>query len=70
MPIDWYSTGGDTPRTIALDPAGRFLYAANQDSDTIVAFRVDASTGRLTETGQVLETGSPSSIVFSTGVPQ
>jgi 6-phosphogluconolactonase (cycloisomerase 2 family) len=69
-PIDWYPTRGDTPRVIALDPAGRFVYAANQDSDTIVTFSVDTSTGRLSETGQVLETGSPVSIVFRAEVQQ
>ena len=37
---------------------------ANQNSDTIVASRVDAASGRLTPTGQVIHTGSPSSIVF------
>jgi hypothetical protein len=29
-----------------------------------VAFRVDASSGKLAATGQVIKTGSPSSIVF------
>jgi 6-phosphogluconolactonase (cycloisomerase 2 family) len=40
------------------------LYAANQDSDTIVAFRVDRQSGTLTPTGQVVPVGSPSTIVF------
>jgi len=40
------------------------LYAANQDSDTIVAFRVDRQSGTLTPTGQVEAVGSPSTIVF------
>ena len=29
-----------------------------------VAFRADASTGLLTATGEIIRTGSPSSIVF------
>ena len=57
-------TQGKTPRFFALDPSGRFLYVANQNSDTIVAFRVEASTGRLAATGQTIHTGSPASIVF------
>ena len=49
---------------VALDPAGATLYAANQDSDTIVAFRVDRQSGTLTPTGNVVPAGSPSTIVF------
>jgi len=62
--VGWEPTQGKTPRFFALDPAGAILYVANQDSDTIVAFRVDAQTGKLAATGQVIKTGSPSSIVF------
>ena len=53
-----------TPRFFALDPSGTLLYAANQDSDTIVTFRVDQATGKLAPTGEVVKTGSPVSIVF------
>src|SRR5205823_4881466 len=63
--VGWESTQGKVPRFFALDPSGTFLYAANQNSDTIVTFRVDASTGRLKPTGQIVRTGSPSSIAFS-----
>jgi 6-phosphogluconolactonase len=63
-PVGWESTQGRVPRFFALDPSGAFLYAANQNSDTIVAFTVDQSTGKLKPTGQVIKTGSPSSIVF------
>jgi len=63
-PVGWESTQGRVPRFFALDPSGAFLYAANQNSDTIVAFTVDQGTGKLKPTGQVIKTGSPSSIVF------
>ena len=62
--VGWEPTQGKTPRFFALDPAGIVLYAANQDTDTIVFFRVDQSSGKLSPTGQVIKTGSPSSIVF------
>ena len=62
--IGWEATRGRTPRFFGLDPTGRLLYAANLDSDTIVAFRVDTETGTLTPTGHVVETGSPSCIIF------
>ena len=63
-PVGWEPAQGKTPRFFALDPAGASLYVANQNSDTIVAFRVDAASGLLAPTGQVIHTGSPSSIVF------
>ena len=62
--VGWESTQGEQPRYFALDPAGSLLYAANQASHTIVTFRVDQEHGTLTPTGQVIETGSPVSIVF------
>jgi 6-phosphogluconolactonase len=40
-------TLGRTPRNFAIDPAGTFLLVGNQDSDTIVTFRVDQATGTL-----------------------
>ena len=63
-PVGWESTQGKTPRFFAIEPSGAFLYAANLDSDTVVTFRVDQGSGKLVPTGQVVKTGSPSSIVF------
>jgi len=62
--VGWEPTQGRQPRHFALDPAGNFLYAANQAGDSITTFRVD-STGMLAFTGQVIDTGSPVSIVFT-----
>jgi 6-phosphogluconolactonase len=64
-PVAWEPTQGHTPRFFTLDPTGGLLYAANLESHTIVAFRVDQVTGKLTPTGQVVQTGSPSCIVFA-----
>jgi len=44
-PAGWQPTGGVGPRFLGLDPTGRFLYAANEDGDTIVTFALDASGG-------------------------
>src|SRR5215470_7352025 len=41
----WQSTLGKTPRFIGIDPVGHNLYAANEQSDTIVALRIDQNTG-------------------------
>ncbi len=64
-PAGWESTRGKTPRFFTLAAGGSMLYAANLDSHNIVAFRVDPQSGKLTATGQVIETGSPSCILFS-----
>jgi 6-phosphogluconolactonase len=64
--VGWESVQGKKPRFFGLDPGGSHLYAANENSHTIVAFRVDRETGKLTPTGQIVETGSPSCIVFAT----
>jgi 6-phosphogluconolactonase len=58
-------TQGRTPRFFTLDPTGSLLYAANLESDNIVTFRVDQKSGKLTPTGQVVQTGSPSCIIFA-----
>ena len=64
-PVAWEPTQGTQPRYFALSPDGSLLYAANQATDTIVTFRVDRESGTLTPTGQIVETGSPVSIVFA-----
>lgn len=63
-PVGWEPTQGKSPRFFAIDPSGALLHVANMDSDSIVVFRVDQATGTLSATGQVVKTGSPSSIVF------
>ena len=63
--VGWQPSQGSTPRFIGLDPAGHFLYAANEQGDNIVTFRVDATTGKLTPTGQVIQNASPVTIVFA-----
>ena len=59
-----YPTMGKTPRNVAIDPTGKFLLAANQESNNIVTFRIDAITGALSPTGDVVEAAAPVCIVF------
>jgi 6-phosphogluconolactonase (cycloisomerase 2 family) len=61
----WTPTQGRVPRFITLDRAGRFLYAANEQGDSIVAFRVDRKTGRLETTGATVKMATPVTIVFT-----
>ncbi len=58
------STRGHTPRHFALSPDGRLLVAANQDSDSLVTFHIDAGTGRLTPTGHSLTVPSPACVLI------
>lgn len=62
-PIEHVSTGGKTPRNFEIDPTGAYLFAANEDSDSILALRVDQKTGRLTAEVSVKVT-SPVCIKF------
>ena len=57
--------GGKTPRNFAIDPTGKFLLAANQDSGNIVVFRIDQKTGGLSPAGIEAKVPSPVSIVFA-----
>ena len=64
-PVGWQSTKGAGPRFIGLDPAGRFLYAANEQGDTVATFKVDPGSGKLEPTGQMIANASPVTIVFA-----
>ncbi|HEY9011946.1 MAG TPA: lactonase family protein [Devosia sp.] len=63
-PRAWTPTGGEAPRDFALDPTGRWLIAANQNSDNLVVFPVDPKTGDIGAAGQVFATGTPVSVLF------
>ncbi len=58
-PVGHATEGIANPRQIGLDPTGRWLYACNQGNDSVVRFRVDPTTGRLTPSGVPMETPSP-----------
>ncbi len=62
--VEHASTQGKNPRNFRMDPTGGYLWAANQDTDNIVLFRVDRKTGRLTPTGKQLEVGKPVCVKF------
>lgn len=63
--VGWEATQGKKPRFFTLDSSGNLLYAANQGSDSIVVFRINQESGELTPTGQIVESGTPSCIVFA-----
>lgn len=63
----WQPSQGSTPRFATLAPGGKLFCAANEQSDTVVTYRVDLRNGRLAPTGQVVRNASPVTIVFAGG---
>lgn len=50
---------GKTPRNFMIDPSGKWVLVANQDSDNIVLFKRDAVKGTLTPTGKEIKVSMP-----------
>lgn len=63
--IGHVSTQGRKPRGFNLDPSGAWLLAANQGSNTILAFRRDQETGQLTPAGDAIPSPTPVVIAFA-----
>ncbi|WP_333648884.1 lactonase family protein [Lacrimispora sp.] len=55
---------GKTPRFITFNEDGSLLYAANEDSDTIVEMKLDGDRGIVEYTGRIIQTESPVCIIF------
>lgn len=63
--VGWQDAQGKKPRFFTLDPTGNWLLAANEASHSIVPFQVSHNSGELSQSGQIVETGSPVSISFA-----
>lgn len=63
--IQRISSGGKIPRNFAIDPTGRWLFAANHRSNNIQLFRIDAETGRLTPASQITGIFDPVCVIFA-----
>ena len=50
---------GDEPRSVAVDPTGKFVYVANEISSDIYAYAINSSTGALTEITAIVGGNSP-----------
>lgn len=59
------SVNGKGPRDFEIDPTGNFLLVANQQTNNIVTFKIDKSTGMLTQTGD-MEIPVPVCVKFTT----
>ena len=59
-----FSIQGKTPRDFELDPAGRHLLAAGQDTNNVVVFHINPTTGQLRATGQQVDVPAPVGLTF------
>jgi 6-phosphogluconolactonase len=62
--IGYQPTLGKTPRNFRIDPTGRFLIVANQDSNSIVLFAIDPNTGKLSPIGKPFDVASPTCVKY------
>jgi 6-phosphogluconolactonase len=62
--VEEQSTGGKTPRHFGLDRKGEHLIIANQNTDTLLACRIDGGNGRLKPSGELVDSPSPVCVVF------
>jgi len=62
--IAHHSTLGKTPRYFTIDPSGKFILIANQDSNSVVTFKLDEKTGLFIEPGIVSDVPTPTCLVF------
>jgi 6-phosphogluconolactonase len=58
-PVEYHPSGGRTPRNFTFDPTAQWILLTNQDSGNAVVFRVDAASGRLTQTGDPVPVPAP-----------
>lgn len=62
--VEAVPSGGAVPRHFAVSPDGHWLVCANQRSGTIVSFRIDPASGRLTPAGHPVSVLNAASVVF------
>lgn len=62
--LDCIGTQGQKPRGFAIDPTGAYLLVGNQDSHTIVTFKIDKDGGKISPTGHVAQVPSPVCLKF------
>jgi 6-phosphogluconolactonase len=58
------SSLGKGPRDFAIDPSGKFMVVANQNSDSIIVYRLDPATGKPTTVVTRIQVGNPVCLKF------
>jgi len=62
--IGFVSCEGKTPRFMCFNYNGTQLIVGNEDSDTIKSFDINAKNGSLKFSGQTVNTGSPTCVIY------
>jgi 6-phosphogluconolactonase len=62
--VEGQSAGGKTPRHFGIEPGAKHMAIANQESDTVLAARIDGESGRLKPSGVFASCPSPTCAVF------
>jgi 6-phosphogluconolactonase len=62
--VDAFLPRGETPRSFAIDPTGKFLIAMMQRSGLIIPLRIDQQIGTLTANGDPLKLAAPVCAAF------
>ncbi len=57
-------TKGKTPRNFIIDPTGKFLLVANQDSNDVIVFQIDNTSGKLIDTNIKVNIPKPVCLKF------
>ena len=52
------------PRGFGIDPTGRWLMVGGQVDNRLAVLKIDADTGKLSATGQIITIGSPVCVIF------
>ncbi len=63
--INRQSVLGKMPRNFAIDPTGKYLLVANQNTNEIIIFTRDQKTGMLSPTGKKIEVEKPVCLKFA-----
>jgi 6-phosphogluconolactonase len=62
-PVGHVPTGGRTPRHFTIDATGRWLLAANQNSDSVRVFRLDPASGLPSPVGEPVSVPKPACLL-------
>ena len=63
--VDRVSSQGKGPRNFVIDPTGKFLLVANQNSDSIIVYKRDLESGKLKLTGNRMTVSNPVCLKFA-----
>jgi len=62
--VEYEPSGGNWPRDFNISSDGKFMLVGNQKGNSIYSFKIDESTGELTNTGMKMSMSKPLSFVF------